>query len=66
MSNLESLIRLNDLERQLNELQELVDALRAANPANGELQYRLDIQQQLMDIERERIMNAKSLFISPN
>lgn len=66
MNNLEALVQLNALEAQLNDIQALIDAARSAFPTDGELQYRLDIEQAGVDHERKRIMEAKSLFISPN
>ena len=66
MNNLDALVKLNELEAQLNQVQSLIDAARAAFPADGKLQYRLDIEQQGVNTERKRIMQAKSLFISPN
>lgn len=64
--NLEALSQLNALEVQLNEVQAVIDRCRNMFPEDGQWQYQLDIQQSHLDNERKRVMDAKSLFISPN
>lgn len=64
--NLLAISQLNALEQQLKDVQSVLDHCRQMFPDDGEWQYKLDIQQQHIDYERKRVMDAKSLFIPPN
>lgn len=64
--NLFAIAKLNEIESDCDEAQALIDRARAQFPHDGDFQYQLDIKQTELDEKRKRVMEAKSLFISPN
>lgn len=58
--------KLNDLDKDLDEVQHLIDVVRAAYPEDGQLQYILDLQQTEIDEERKMIARTRNVLQNPN
>lgn len=64
--NLALLAELNDVEKQLNDVQALLDEARSRFPDDQAFQYECDLQQTEIDYKRRLVTNAKMYILSPN
>lgn len=66
MAPFDTLMQLDEIIRDLNRAQRLVDQVRWENPTDGHIQLSLDREQARLDRQRENISNIMETIAASN